>query len=283
MSNEDPIAGDQLKSIVERIERLESEKNDINSDISDVYKEAKGNGYDVKVLRKVVALRRRDIDERREEEAILDLYLQAVGENRDTPAPSAASNRIKAKGMDTAEDLYKAAVRLVQTDGKASASYVQRRMGLGYNRAAGFMERMEKEGIVSAADDAGQRRVLTPMEGMRQREKDRLSGSMADNKLLSQQMLDDGLITAEQHAENVALSDAVATKLGSGVAKAAKQFAETMNKAGATVEVRAAKGSIFEKAGEAAKAAGANVTITERKPLVGSFTPPREDPFGGDE
>lgn len=79
-TGDDPIQGDQLKSIVQRIERLEEEKKTIADDIRQVYAEAKGNGYDVKILRKVVALRRRDLDERREEEAILDLYLQAVGE-----------------------------------------------------------------------------------------------------------------------------------------------------------------------------------------------------------
>ena len=78
---DDPVQGDQLKSIVERIERLEEEKKTIADDIKEVYAEAKGNGYDVKVLRKVVALRKRDLDERKEEEAILDLYLQAVGES----------------------------------------------------------------------------------------------------------------------------------------------------------------------------------------------------------
>ena len=78
---DDPVAGDQLKSIVERIERLEEEKKTIADDIKEVYAEAKGTGYDVKVLRKVVALRKRDLDERKEEEAILDLYLQAVGES----------------------------------------------------------------------------------------------------------------------------------------------------------------------------------------------------------
>lgn len=78
---EDPVAGDQLKSIVERIERLEEEKKTISDDIKEVYAEAKGNGYDVKVLRKVIAIRKRDANERREEEAILDLYLQAVGES----------------------------------------------------------------------------------------------------------------------------------------------------------------------------------------------------------
>ncbi|MFC5421303.1 MAG: DUF2312 domain-containing protein [Stutzerimonas stutzeri] len=78
---DDPVQGDQLKSIVQRIERLEEEKKTIADDIKEVYAEAKGNGYDVKVLRKVIALRKRDLDERKEEEAILDLYLQAVGES----------------------------------------------------------------------------------------------------------------------------------------------------------------------------------------------------------
>lgn len=78
---DDPVAGDQLKSIVERIERLEEEKKTIADDIKEVYAEAKGNGYDVKVLRKVIAILKRDANERAEEEAILDLYLQAVGES----------------------------------------------------------------------------------------------------------------------------------------------------------------------------------------------------------
>ncbi|MBN9459017.1 MAG: DUF2312 domain-containing protein [Bosea sp.] len=77
---DDPVQGDQLKSIVERIERLEEEKKTIADDIKEVYAEAKGIGYDVKVLRKVIAMRKRDLDERKEEEAIMDLYLQAVGE-----------------------------------------------------------------------------------------------------------------------------------------------------------------------------------------------------------
>lgn len=78
---DDPVNGDQLKSIVERIERLEEEKKTISDDIKEIYAEAKGNGYDANVLRKVIAIRKRDANERAEEEAILDLYLQAVGEN----------------------------------------------------------------------------------------------------------------------------------------------------------------------------------------------------------
>lgn len=77
----DAIQGDQLKTIVERIERLEEEKKTITDDIKEVYSEAKANGYDVKVLRKVISIRKRDLRERREEEAVLDLYLQAVGES----------------------------------------------------------------------------------------------------------------------------------------------------------------------------------------------------------
>jgi uncharacterized protein (UPF0335 family) len=73
------VAADQLKSIIERIERLEEEKAGIAGDIKEVYAEAKGNGFDTKVLRKIIALRKRDYAERKEEEAILELYLQALG------------------------------------------------------------------------------------------------------------------------------------------------------------------------------------------------------------
>ena len=70
----------QLKSIIERIERLELEKSEIAEQIKEVFAEAKGNGFDVKVLRKVVRLRKQDRAKRQEEEAILDLYLSALGE-----------------------------------------------------------------------------------------------------------------------------------------------------------------------------------------------------------
>lgn len=69
----------QLRTIIERIEKLEEEKSGIADDIKDVYAEAKGNGYDVKVLREVVRLRKIDKDERLEHEAILDTYLNVLG------------------------------------------------------------------------------------------------------------------------------------------------------------------------------------------------------------
>jgi uncharacterized protein (UPF0335 family) len=73
------FAKDQLKSIIERIERLEEEKKTISDDIRDVYAEAKGNGYDVKVLRTIVRMRKQDANERAEQETILETYLQALG------------------------------------------------------------------------------------------------------------------------------------------------------------------------------------------------------------
>jgi uncharacterized protein (UPF0335 family) len=73
------IAADQLKSFIERIERLEEEKAGITSDIKEIYAEAKSNGFDTKVIRKIISIRKKDYAERQEEEAILELYLQALG------------------------------------------------------------------------------------------------------------------------------------------------------------------------------------------------------------
>ena len=73
------VAREQLRSVVERIERLEEEKKAIADDIRDVYAEAKGNGFDTKVLRQVVSLRKKDLTERQEQEAVRDLYMQALG------------------------------------------------------------------------------------------------------------------------------------------------------------------------------------------------------------
>jgi len=70
----------QLKSILERIERLEEDKAGVMADLKEVYAEAKGNGFDVKILRKVVRLRKTDRAKRQEEEALIDLYMSAIGE-----------------------------------------------------------------------------------------------------------------------------------------------------------------------------------------------------------
>jgi uncharacterized protein (UPF0335 family) len=73
------FAKDQLKAIIERIERLEEEKKTISDDIRDVYAEAKGTGFDVKALRTIVRLRKQDANERAEQETILETYMQALG------------------------------------------------------------------------------------------------------------------------------------------------------------------------------------------------------------
>lgn len=73
------VARDQLRAFVERIERLEEEKKAIADDIKEVYAEAKGNGFDTKVLRQIVRIRKQDAHERAEQEAILDLYMHALG------------------------------------------------------------------------------------------------------------------------------------------------------------------------------------------------------------
>lgn len=73
------VSADQLRGIVERIERLEGEKQGIAADIRDVYAEAKANGYDVKALREVIKLRKKDRHERDEEEYALDVYKRALG------------------------------------------------------------------------------------------------------------------------------------------------------------------------------------------------------------
>jgi uncharacterized protein (UPF0335 family) len=82
VQNEQPatrFAKDQLKSVVERVERLEEEKKTISDDIRDVYAESKGHGFDVKALRAIVRLRKQDPNERAEQETILETYMQALG------------------------------------------------------------------------------------------------------------------------------------------------------------------------------------------------------------
>jgi uncharacterized protein (UPF0335 family) len=73
------FAKEQLKAMVERVERLEEEKKAIADDIKDVYAEAKAHGFDVKALRTIVRLRKQDSDERKEQEAILETYMHALG------------------------------------------------------------------------------------------------------------------------------------------------------------------------------------------------------------
>jgi uncharacterized protein (UPF0335 family) len=79
MANVGGIAGDRLRSFIERIERLEDERRALSEDIREVYSEAKGAGFDVKVMRQIVRLRKLDESERDEQEALLETYLAALG------------------------------------------------------------------------------------------------------------------------------------------------------------------------------------------------------------
>ncbi len=72
------VAGDQLRAIVERIERVEEEIRELTEGKKEIYLEAKGNGFDVKILREVIRVRKQDQKERDEQELLLDLYLQAI-------------------------------------------------------------------------------------------------------------------------------------------------------------------------------------------------------------
>jgi uncharacterized protein (UPF0335 family) len=79
MSDLHAATRNQLKAFIERIERLEEEKAALAGDIRDVYNEAKGSGFDVKVMRQVIRLRKQNVNERKEMEAVLETYLSALG------------------------------------------------------------------------------------------------------------------------------------------------------------------------------------------------------------
>lgn len=176
----------QIRSIVERLERLEFEKAEIAAQVKEVLAEAKGNGFSPSMLRKVVSLRKIDRAKRQEDEAILELYMSACGElplfERAAPEPErsidtitltmgddraitgtpdqlAAAERM-VRGVPEEQALYDQAVALVRRDGKASISYIQRRLQLGFNTASGLVERMQRERIVGAPNAAGKREII---------------------------------------------------------------------------------------------------------------------------
>ena len=85
------IAGDRLRSFIERIERLEEERRTLSADIKEVYAEAKGTGFDIKTMRQIVRIRRMDKDDLDEQETLLDLYKRALGMLPDASPASAAA------------------------------------------------------------------------------------------------------------------------------------------------------------------------------------------------
>ena len=101
MSGPGGIAGDRLRAFVERIERLEEDIKGLNEDKKDVFAEAKGEGFDVKILKEVIRLRRQDQDERDEHETLLDVYMRAM--DTTSPAPVAAAEPETAAPRPVAE------------------------------------------------------------------------------------------------------------------------------------------------------------------------------------
>jgi uncharacterized protein (UPF0335 family) len=93
METTSQVNAGQLKAFIERIEHVESEIDDLKVDKKDIYSEAKSSGFDVKIIRKVVAIRKQDADKRAEEEALLDLYLHSLGMLSDLPLGQAAVER----------------------------------------------------------------------------------------------------------------------------------------------------------------------------------------------
>lgn len=106
MTNSTAIARDQLRSIVERVERMEEEKKVIVDDIKDIYAEAKANGFDTKTIRTIVRLRKQDEAERQEQEALLDLYMHALGMTTEDPTPAKPKSKSSKKATKFGDDYY---------------------------------------------------------------------------------------------------------------------------------------------------------------------------------
>lgn len=95
MQGDNSIAGDRLKSFIERIERLTEEKKSLQEDIKEIFAEAKGQGFDTKIMRKVIARRARDKDDIDEEESLIEVYERALGQLKGTPLGEAAMERAR--------------------------------------------------------------------------------------------------------------------------------------------------------------------------------------------
>ena len=90
MSDTVGVAGDRIRSFVERIEQLDTELQELNEGKKEVFAEAKGEGFDVKVLKEIIKLRKQDKDERNEHETLLDVYMRAMASAEPQPVAEAA-------------------------------------------------------------------------------------------------------------------------------------------------------------------------------------------------
>jgi uncharacterized protein (UPF0335 family) len=183
----DNISAEQLRLFIERIERLDEEKRGMADDIKDVYAEAKSTGFDAKTMRHIVRLRKMEKHHRDEADALLETYRNALGMGFGTTPLGADIERLEAVTADTSVSMrvgcaqpvlinqkarelaaegdgYAEAVALVRDNNKASTSWLQRHLRIGYNAAARLIERMEREGIVTKPDHVGRREVLPSAE-----------------------------------------------------------------------------------------------------------------------
>lgn len=167
---------DQLRLFMERIDRLEEEKKGIGDDIRGVYSEAKSQGYNPTIMRALRKLMKMSPDDRANYEAELETYSRAVGLEGLPLGDFAASVSINGGSVERLDPvhvqaeintifgdqdgLYNQAVEIVRVDGKASASYIQRRMRIGYNAAARLIDRMEEAGLVTPPDHVGKRQII---------------------------------------------------------------------------------------------------------------------------
>lgn len=157
------IEAPKLRSYIERIERLEEDKAGIASDIRDVKAEAKSNGFDMKAIAQILKLRKMKANERTEQEYMLDLYLRALGMQRSFEFEQEETPGQVEPQTDLEEAVfYDHAKKIVIAHRKASTSYIQRMLGIGYNRAARLIELMEREGVIGPANHVGKREVLHP-------------------------------------------------------------------------------------------------------------------------
>ena len=161
-------AADQLRLLIERIERIEEEIKGGQDDRKDVYLEAKATGYDVKVMREIIRRRKMDGHSLREFESILETYQIAL---KMDVAPEDQRDSVTlqiepvAEPDDKPEPDYEQACKLVFENQKASVSWLQRQLRIGYNSAARLVEKMERQGLVSAPDHVGRRTVLRDENG----------------------------------------------------------------------------------------------------------------------
>lgn len=154
------IAREQLRAFVERIERLEEEKKSIAEDIRDVYAEAKGNGYDVKVMRELFKLRKKEPHERQEHEAVLDLYKHALGmlpSAELVEGPHSSQTKI---AKPSENDLLVNAHRICVDYGKGSYALLKDKLGVTDEKAGKIIQTLESLGVISKPDQLMKRKIL---------------------------------------------------------------------------------------------------------------------------